>query len=65
MTAFDAFIKSGPILLWTFQKKEENDLKSFKGFKRLSLCIAIRGFRSISFFFFAFHFVTVVVMTGF
>ena len=65
MTAFHAFIKSNQILLWTSQKKEENDFKGSKG--KVFVSIAIRGFRSISFFilFLAFHFVTVVVMTGF
>ena len=63
MTAFHAFIKSDQILSWTSQKKEENDFKGSKGKVFVLLFVDFDPF--LSFFFLAFHFVTVVVMTGF
>ena len=62
MTAFHTFIKSDQILLWTSQKKEENDFQGSKGKVLVLLFVDFDPFLSF-FFCLAFHFVTVVVMT--
>ena len=59
MTAFHAFIKSDQILLWTSKKKEEiQKVKSL-------YCYWWIWIHFFLYFFWAFHFVTAVVMTGF
>ena len=53
MTAFHAFTKSDQILLWTSQKKEEND---FNGSKGKVFVLLFVDFDPFLFFFFGFSF---------